>query len=191
LERSGKEDRWVNISEADYQFLTGAEPESVAYLYEAAIAGASAFEIEAVRRQLEIFEQLALLPEQVTAALSVVPKVEIPPPAPLPRRMVLFTGHMIDAPDRANPRFPASAADKARAAILGVLRDEVARTKGDVVGIAFAACGGAAPMLGSRAYCCCRCRPIGFARTQWRLAVQRGRIVSMCWSMRFPGLRSI
>jgi tetratricopeptide (TPR) repeat protein len=142
LARSGKEDRWVNISEADYQFLTGAEPESVGYLYEAATAGASVFEIDAVRRQLEIFEQLDLLPEHVAAALSVVPKVDIPPSLPAPRRIVLFTGHMIDAPDRAIPRFPASAEAKARSAIMGALRDEVARTKGDVVGIAFAACGG-------------------------------------------------
>jgi len=44
-----------------------------------------------------------------------------PPP---PRRTILFTGHMVDAPDRATPRFPASRVDAAARRIAAAL-DEI------------------------------------------------------------------
>jgi len=45
------------------------------------------------------------------------------PPA-APRRTILFTGHMVDAPDRATPRFPATRVDAAARRIAAVL-DEI------------------------------------------------------------------
>ena len=44
--------------------------------------------------------------------------------APAPRRTILFTGHMVDAPDRATPRFPATRVDAAARRIAAVL-DEI------------------------------------------------------------------
>jgi hypothetical protein len=41
-----------------------------------------------------------------------------------PRRTILFTGHMVDAPDRATPRFPATRIDAAAHRIAAVL-DEI------------------------------------------------------------------
>jgi len=41
-----------------------------------------------------------------------------------PRRTILFTGHMVDAPDRATPRFPATRIDAAARRIAAVL-DEI------------------------------------------------------------------
>ncbi|HSC64499.1 MAG TPA: hypothetical protein VLD35_12740 [Caldimonas sp.] len=41
-----------------------------------------------------------------------------------PRRTILFTGHMVDAPDRATPRFPATRVDAAAQRIAAVL-DEI------------------------------------------------------------------
>jgi hypothetical protein len=40
-----------------------------------------------------------------------------------PRKVVLFSGHMIDAPDRAKPRFPADKAPIAACAIVAALAD--------------------------------------------------------------------
>lgn len=53
-----------------------------------------------------------------------------------PRRTILFTGHMVDAPDRATPRFPASRIDAAADRIAAVLdeigagREDLALTQG-------------------------------------------------------------
>jgi hypothetical protein len=43
--------------------------------------------------------------------------------APPPRKVVLFSGHMIDAPDRAKPRFPAEKEPIAARAIASALAD--------------------------------------------------------------------
>ena len=51
--------------------------------------------------------------------------MNVGPRAPdAPRRTILFTGHMVDAPDRATPRFPATRIDAAARRIAAVL-DEI------------------------------------------------------------------
>lgn len=57
-----------------------------------------------------------------------------------PRRVFLFSGHMIDAPDRKSPRFPASREPIAREAIEGLLA-RLAAGSGDLA-ICGGACGG-------------------------------------------------
>lgn len=61
-----------------------------------------------------------------------------------PDRSLLFTGHMVDAPDRKEPRFPptASAEAEARRQIREALMEERAQEKGRMIGIAGGACGG-------------------------------------------------
>lgn len=61
------------------------------------------------------------------------------PPA-VPRHVLLFSGHMIDAPGRTTPRFPAAMESKAGRAIAGQL-DDIAAGSGDWA-ICSAACGG-------------------------------------------------
>lgn len=61
-------------------------------------------------------------------------------PASSPRRVFLFSGHMIDAPDRERPRFPAGKEPIAAAAIAAKL-DELAAGAADR-GVCAAACGG-------------------------------------------------
>lgn len=58
-------------------------------------------------------------------------------PDQTPRLVLLFSGHMIDAPGRAVPRFPADKEPHARSAIAGVL-DALKAGPGDI-----ALCGGA------------------------------------------------
>jgi hypothetical protein len=58
----------------------------------------------------------------------------------VPRFSLLFSGHMIDAPDRKTPRFPPSMEGKAREAIAQRL-EEIGASRGDL-GVCSAACGG-------------------------------------------------
>src|SRR5919108_3249799 len=57
-----------------------------------------------------------------------------------PRRVLLFSGHMIDAPDRATPRFPPQAVPIARQAIEHTL-DGIGANQHDLA-ISSGACGG-------------------------------------------------
>jgi hypothetical protein len=57
-----------------------------------------------------------------------------------PKSVVLFSGHMIDAPDRKTPRFPANKEPVAAAAIANTLA-EIGVTQGDLA-ICGGACGG-------------------------------------------------
>ena len=64
---------------------------------------------------------------------------EVPPPRH-PERVFLFSGHMIDAPGRATPRFPPAAVPIARHAIEGTLGSLDANASD--LAIASGACGG-------------------------------------------------
>jgi hypothetical protein len=58
----------------------------------------------------------------------------------LPKRVFLFSGHMIDAPDRKTPRFPADKEDAARQWIVAALADLNAGPQD--LGLTQGACGG-------------------------------------------------
>lgn len=58
------------------------------------------------------------------------------------KHTLLFTGHMIDAPNRASPRFPAQLEQAARNAIYDFVRYEQTVRKGELCGIASGGCGG-------------------------------------------------
>src|SRR5262245_14125603 len=90
--------RWTEISAADLAFCTGTRPPVVAQRYRQALAGAPAFAVDAVRDQIEIFQQLGLRPEFVTASLAAIADGgtaaagATAQPARLDR-LLLFTGH--------------------------------------------------------------------------------------------------
>ncbi|RZL88865.1 MAG: hypothetical protein EOP82_21600 [Variovorax sp.] len=63
-----------------------------------------------------------------------------PVPEPIPRKVFLFSGHMIDAPDRKSPRFPASKEPIARQAIEKLLAQLAAGPED--LAICGGACGG-------------------------------------------------
>jgi hypothetical protein len=64
----------------------------------------------------------------------------MPDPAEPPRKIALFSGHMIDAPGRAKPRFPPDKAPIAARAIASAL-DDLALGASDLA-ICGGACGG-------------------------------------------------
>jgi tetratricopeptide (TPR) repeat protein len=142
LKRSGKQDRWVDISGADYLFLVNDRPKKVALEYHSALAGAPDFNFSSARAQLEIFHDLGIWPEKTQAALAVFQTSAQPSLTAFPARVLLFTGHMIDPPGTTSHRFPDSARDRARDLIRERVRQEIGRTQGDVVAIASGASGG-------------------------------------------------
>jgi hypothetical protein len=143
LQQSGTEDRWLDISAADYLFLTSNRPNKVAFGYKSALQGAPDFYFDSTRTQLELFQNLGILGENTQAALTVFQPASSPQPLkPPPSRIILFTGHMIDPPDKVPPRFPSSLKDHAREAIRKAVQQEIDRTDGAVVGIAGGASGG-------------------------------------------------
>ena len=85
------------------------------------------------------------MPENVQAVLDVLDGTAglTPPPVEsAPRRVILFTGHMIDAPDRAEPRFPPSKVDVAREKIAEAVASEQEISGGIAYGVAGCASGG-------------------------------------------------
>jgi tetratricopeptide (TPR) repeat protein len=132
-EREGKKDVWAEISEADLRCITADDPERVAALYHKALASAPTFDVNSLRQQLAIYRDLGVL----NANIAEVFKVErIGEPAALPapggatparpprKRVLLFAGHMVDAPGREGKRFPgdvenvALAREKIKAAVV-------------------------------------------------------------------------
>ena len=118
--------------------------ERVKQAYRRALANADFFTVEATRRNLEVFQYLKLFEPNTSAALEetalLTPAAEPPPP----ERLVLFTGHMVDAPTRPKDkaRFPRTqnAESIARRLIAEALSREAAN--GTVsLGIAGGACG--------------------------------------------------
>jgi tetratricopeptide (TPR) repeat protein len=137
------QDRWVDISAADYAFLTTKRATRVAFAYQAALTDAPDFYFDSARAQLEIFQSLGVLPENTEAALAVFRQPAAPQePKPPPARVILFTGHMIDPPGTDPPRFPDSLREEAKQALLNAVRQELERTQGAVIAIASAASGG-------------------------------------------------
>jgi hypothetical protein len=141
LQRTGKIDPWADISAADLLCLTSTRPNRVAQAYKMALAGASAQASEAVRRQLSLYQRLGILTENIRAALE-----QITPGQPyrkdLPPRVILFTGHRIDASNRGAPRFPAAKENAARAMIYAAVAEEKAKTGDTLLGLTGGASGG-------------------------------------------------
>jgi hypothetical protein len=146
LEREQKKDVWVAISAADLRCLTLRAPPQVAHAYRQALAGAADFAVEAARAQLELYRDLGVRADNVQAALAALPPVPAPaaekePVAARPR-VLLFTGHMVDAPGREQPRFPPDKEGVARQAIRDAIAEEMAEPGGVACGIAGGASGG-------------------------------------------------
>lgn len=139
---------WARISEADHAFLTGRRPMAVAQRYREALADAPSFAIEAVCDQQQFFEQLGVRSAFVTEVQAVLTGLRNrsagDKAADRPARLLLFTGHMIDAPGRLPQRFPASvsAQRRAREMIRQAVQAERDLESGQIVGIAGGACGG-------------------------------------------------
>lgn len=120
-----EKDYWARASYAELCLLVNPLA-SVQREFRTAVAAANrdAFALDATRQTLLLLRDLGFRPAETAAALEIVER-ELARQAPAfePRRVLLFSGHMVDAPDRAQPRFPAQL--EARAAQL--IADELDR----------------------------------------------------------------
>lgn len=154
--RGGDKDPWLPYSRAEYLVLQGgSRPMQVERAYRTALMaglhGADRFMLDAARRNLAIYRRLGLFEPGVATALGVLDELAAAaPPVPQPpAKVLLFTGHMVDAADRPPmaARFPrtVSACERARALIHDAVRREIGGCTGGasaVLGIAGGACGG-------------------------------------------------
>ncbi len=133
---------WAAISYADHCFLTARKPESVRSEYQKSLAGVDAFSRDSVGRQIRLYKELGLFPENVTAALEVIgppEKEKNPEEQPL---IILFTGHRVDEKGRKAKRFPPNKVGAAKAAIKKAVAAEWKKANGKAIGIAGGASGG-------------------------------------------------
>ncbi|MBA2690300.1 MAG: tetratricopeptide repeat protein [Burkholderiales bacterium] len=132
-------DYWARASLADIELLV-ADRAAVVRAYRNAVAAAERdwFALDSSRQQLALLRDLDFRPDIVAAALDIYARELslISPPKP-PRQAILFSGHMIDSPDRNESRFPADKEAAAAQAIAGKL-DQLAAGPEDT-----ALCGGA------------------------------------------------
>ena len=136
---------WAVSSEAEFILLTQANrTQRVKQGYRKALEEADFFTVEATRRNLELFKYLQLFEPNTSAALEEIATLSPTAEPTPPERLVLFTGHMIDGPNRPKdkPRFPPTerAESVARKLITEALERESANGKVSL-GIAGGACG--------------------------------------------------
>jgi hypothetical protein len=103
--QSSAEQEWIQVSQADLLLYSGARPARVAYAYERAFSQTSPFVIESAARNLTMFRDLDIHSEAVARVLEKVPHLS-PQLQTTPTEAVLFVGHVLDFPDRPDPRFP-------------------------------------------------------------------------------------
>jgi hypothetical protein len=150
--RLGEEpDVWLELTRADLVFLSSERPGQIRSAYDRALTRSSAatggLAAEAAARQIRLYRDLGLFPDTVAAALEGLGVAEQPlPPVRAPRRRVLvFAGHRVDPPDRAEPRFPRTEeAERAAARMIAeaVAEEKAAAGAGAIEGFAGGASGG-------------------------------------------------
>lgn len=139
-----KEDFYARATLAELEVLVrDAQTVEKAYKHAAAAGDSNWFALNSSREQLLILRDLDFRPAEVASGIRVLDralsKLERKDSS-LPRKVLLFSGHMIDAPDRAQPRFPADREKIAQHAIESKL-DELDAGPADLA-ICSGACGG-------------------------------------------------
>ncbi|MGE0820854.1 MAG: TRAFs-binding domain-containing protein [Candidatus Binatia bacterium] len=133
---------WARVTLGDLEVVIGNK-ETVERAYKDAVAVADKdwFALDSSRQQLLLLQDLEFRSEMVATSLKIFDRAlgKLAPPEESwePRHVFLFSGHMIDAPDRKEPRFPATKEDIATWALLAKL-DELGAGPQDL-----ALCGGA------------------------------------------------
>jgi tetratricopeptide (TPR) repeat protein len=148
--RGEPENIWATFTRADLRLLTSQRPAYVTAAYEQARTAATdqemAFAIASAARQVELYRRLGVFTDNVNAALKALdaPADEgSAVPAPVRSRVLVFSGHRIDARGRKRPRFPASSEAKARDMIRRAVVEEQAQAGSQpIMGFAAGASGG-------------------------------------------------
>jgi tetratricopeptide (TPR) repeat protein len=102
-------DYWARATCAEWALLNRPRKEVAAeFRRAAALADRDWFALDSTRQQLLMLQRLGWRPAETAAALDVL-EAEMAQSTPpfVPQRVLLFSGHMVDAPGRSAPRFPA------------------------------------------------------------------------------------
>jgi tetratricopeptide (TPR) repeat protein len=137
LERQPK-DYWARAAQAEVSLLC-FERAAVQRDWRAAAAAAGRdwLALDSSRQQLQLLSGLGFRPDETALALGIVEAElrRLNPPF-VPRQVLLFSGHIMDAPSRPEPRFPLAMEPAARAALeqaldrLGAGPEDIALTQG-------------------------------------------------------------
>ena len=133
LQRAPK-DYWARASQAELSLLLDSQAE-VQRDYRSAMAAAQRdrFALASSRETLTLLRDLRFRPDETAAALDLLEREISRLSVPFqPRQVLLFSGHMVDAPDRAKPRLPASRLPQATQALNQVL-DALGAGAGDLL----------------------------------------------------------
>ena len=143
--RQNSQDYWARVTLADLEILEG-DLQQIQRAYGDAIAVVDQdwFALNSSRQQLLILQDLSFRPKVVQPILRLfdraLERLSRPEARWQPQQVLLFSGHMVDAEDRAVPRFPAGQVPAATAAIASKL-DDLAVGEADLA-ICSGACGG-------------------------------------------------
>lgn len=144
LEKDSK-DYWARVTLAELELLASAKNVvQDAYRGAVAVAEKDWFKLASSRQQVLLLQELGFRPEEVKNALEVLDRalsrITAPEKIWAPRQVFLFSGHMIDAANRQEPRFPADKEEIAAAAIRAKLAELNAGPED--IAICGGACGG-------------------------------------------------
>jgi len=126
-------DYWARASYAELCLLVNPQ-EAVIREFRVAVAAANRdwFALDSTLQTLTLLRDLEFRPDETGAALDIVEReIARANPPFLPRQVFLFSGHMVDAPDRATPRFPADKEPIAAQTIAAAL-DQLGAGAGDL-----------------------------------------------------------
>jgi len=126
-------DYWARASYAELCLLVNPK-EAVIREFRVAVAAANRdwFALDSTLQTLTLLRDLEFRPDETGAALDIVEReIARANPPFLPRQVFLFSGHMVDAPDRATPRFPADKEPIAAQTIAAAL-DQLGAGAGDL-----------------------------------------------------------
>ncbi len=122
------EQLWSKLTLADLEVLIGT-PDTVWRAYKEAgfTNPGDWFALHWSRSQLQLFMDLGFRQENVAPAIEVLDRslrrLATPEERPVPRKVLLFSGHMVDTPERPTPRFPADKVPIAASRIAAALAD--------------------------------------------------------------------
>src|SRR5262249_7216684 len=104
------DDYWARITAAELCLLRGdAAAVAPSYRRATAVADRNWFALDSSLQTLQILRDLEFRPIETASAIAVIEReMASRRPEAEPRQVLLFSGHRIDAPDRATPRFPAA-----------------------------------------------------------------------------------
>ncbi len=132
---------WARATLADLAVLSAPKKEVERAYKDAVAVNTNWFGLDSTWQQLAVLRDLEFRPDEVGAALAIMEhEINRLKPPWQPRMTILFSGHMIDKPDRQEPRFPEGKSALASGAILNKLND-LGATEKDLA-ISSAACGG-------------------------------------------------